>query len=72
MTSRSLHGAPARYAGGLADLGRGVWAWLQPNGGLGESNAGLVVGTGESLLIDTLWDLPLTRRMLEAMAEPTA
>jgi hypothetical protein len=72
MTSLSLHGDPARYPAGLQDLGSGLWAWLQPNGGLGESNAGLVVGAGESLLIDTLWDLPLTRRMLDAMAAPTA
>lgn len=69
---RSLLGAPARFEAGLHDLGHGVHAWLQPNGGLGESNAGLVVGAGESLLIDTLWDLRLTRRMLEAMAAPTA
>jgi cyclase len=69
---RSLLGRPARYAGGLHDLGRGAYAWLQPNGDLGESNAGLVVGRDESLLIDTLWDTRLTRRMLDAMATPTA
>jgi cyclase len=68
----SLLGQPARYRGGLEDLGGGLWAWLQPNGGLGESNAGLVVGDGESLLIDTLWDLRLTRRMLSAIAHHTA
>ncbi len=67
----NLLGAPARYPRGLNDLGGGLHAWLQPNGGLGESNAGLVVGEGESLLVDTLWDLTLTRRMLDAMAEPT-
>ena len=32
----------------------GIHAWLQPNGAWGESNAGLIVGAGESLLIDTL------------------
>jgi glyoxylase-like metal-dependent hydrolase (beta-lactamase superfamily II) len=68
---RSLFGAPARYPQGLQDLGDGIHAWLQPNGELGESNAGLVVGDGESLLIDTLWDLKLTNRMLLAMAEHT-
>ena len=45
----------------------GIHAWLQPNGAWGESNAGLIVGAGESLLIDTLWDLALTGRMLDAM-----
>jgi cyclase len=63
-----LHPGPARFEGGLVDIGSGVQAWLQPNGLLGESNAGLVVGDGASLLVDTLWDPPLTRRMLVAMA----
>jgi len=60
-------GDPASFDGGMAEVGDGVWAWLQPNGGLGESNAGLVCGEGASLLIDTLWDERLTRRMLDAM-----
>jgi glyoxylase-like metal-dependent hydrolase (beta-lactamase superfamily II) len=68
----SLLGRRTRYEVGLQDLGTGVFAWLQPNGGLGESNAGLVLGDGESLLIDTLWDLTLTGRMLGAMALHTA
>ena len=72
MSAVSLHGAPARYGAGLQELGDGLYAWLQPNGALGESNAGLVVGDGESVLIDTLWNLPLTRRMLAAMAPHTA
>ncbi len=69
---RSLLGRPARYAQGLREVGDGVYAWLQPNGDLGESNAGLVVGEGRSLLIDTLFDLRLTRRMLAAMQPHTA
>ena len=28
-----------------------------------------MVGDGEALLVDTLWDLRLTRRMLDAVAE---
>jgi cyclase len=63
-----LHPAPARFEGGLVEAGPGIHAWLQPNGLLGESNAALVVGDGASLLVDTLWDPPLTRRMLAAMA----
>jgi glyoxylase-like metal-dependent hydrolase (beta-lactamase superfamily II) len=70
--SLSLLGRPARYPAGLRDLGAGVYAWLQPNGELGESNSGLVVGEGESLLIDTLWDTRLTGRMLNAMRPHTA
>ncbi len=64
----SLLGPPDRFQAGLHDLGDGVHAWLQPNGSLGESNAGLLVGAGQSLLVDTLWDLRLTRNMLDAMA----
>jgi cyclase len=70
--SLSLLGRPARYPAGLRDLGAGVYAWLQPNGELGESNAGLVIGDGESLLIDTLWEKRLTQRMLDAMRPHTA
>lgn len=67
MAELSLHGAPAEYEGGLKELAAGTWAWLQPNGELGESNAGLIVSGDEALLVDTLWDLRLTRRMLDAM-----
>jgi glyoxylase-like metal-dependent hydrolase (beta-lactamase superfamily II) len=63
-----LHPGPPRFEGGLTEVGPGVHAWLQPNGLLGESNAGLVVGDGASLLVDSLWDARLARRMLGAMA----
>lgn len=63
----TLHGRPARYPAGLQPIGPGTYAWLQPNGEWGESNAGLVVGDGAALLVDTLWDQRLTRRMLAAM-----
>lgn len=59
------------YVFGLHELGDGCFAYLQPDGGWGWSNAGLVVGDGASLLVDTLFDLALTARMLEAMAGPT-
>lgn len=62
------------YRKGLQDLGRGAYAWLAPNGSWGWSNAGLVVDGEASLLVDTLFDLALTREMLDAMraAEPRA
>jgi len=59
------------FAEGLYDLGSQVYAWLTPNGSWGESNAGLIVGKTDSLLIDTLWDVRLTRRMLAAMGPLT-
>ena len=46
-------------------------AYLQPDGGWGYSNAGLIVGDGASLLVDTLFDLKLTASMLEAMSGAT-
>ncbi|MET0913476.1 MAG: MBL fold metallo-hydrolase [Acidimicrobiales bacterium] len=60
------------YERGLHEVGDGVFAWLQPDGGWGWSNAGLLRGGGGSLLVDTLFDLALTRSMLEAMAPITA
>lgn len=71
-TINTLTGHPARFQGGLRELGPGLYAWLQPNGAWGEANAGLVVGDGESLLIDTLWDERLAAQMLEEMAPITA
>ena len=65
----TLHGEPARFARGFQQVGEQTWAWLQPNGGLGESNAGLIASGGHALLVDTLWDLALTRRMLAAARE---
>jgi glyoxylase-like metal-dependent hydrolase (beta-lactamase superfamily II) len=63
-----------RYTKGLHDLGSGLYAWLAPDGSWGWSNAGLVADGTASLLVDTLFDLSLTREMLSAMraAEPRA
>jgi cyclase len=55
------------YTRGLHDLGDGCWAWLQPDGGWGWSNAGLLVDGDQALLVDTLYDVPLTATMLDAM-----
>ncbi len=62
------------YTKGLHDIGNGCYAYLQPDGSWGWSNAGLVVDSGESILVDTLFDLKLTREMLDTMrrAEPKA
>ena len=62
------------YTRGLHDLGSGGYAWMQPDGGWGWSNAGLIVDGDEALLVDTLFDVRLTREMLDAMraAEPAA
>jgi glyoxylase-like metal-dependent hydrolase (beta-lactamase superfamily II) len=59
------------YERGLHDLGDGVFAYLQPDGGWGWSNAGLVTAADASLVVDTLMDLHLTRAMLAAMEPQT-
>ena len=59
------------YDKGLHELGDACFAYLQPDGSWGWSNAGLVVGDGASLLVDTLFDLHLTRDMLATMTQHT-
>lgn len=55
------------YTRGLHDLGNSVYAYLQPDGTWGWSNAGIVTDGEASLLIDTLFDLNLTGEMLDTM-----
>ncbi len=55
------------YTKGLHDLGNSIYAYLQPDGTWGWSNAGIITAGEASLLIDTLFDLRLTSEMLETM-----
>jgi glyoxylase-like metal-dependent hydrolase (beta-lactamase superfamily II) len=55
------------YAKGLHQVADDVWAYLQPDGGWGWSNAGLITSDGAALLVDTLFDIPLTEEMLGEM-----
>jgi glyoxylase-like metal-dependent hydrolase (beta-lactamase superfamily II) len=55
------------YTKGLHDLGNSVYAYLQPDGTWGWSNAGIITDGDVSLLIDTLFDLQLTQEMLNTM-----
>ena len=59
------------YTLGLHEVSNGCHAYLQPDGGWGWSNAGLIVGDGASLLVDTLFDLKITQKMLDTMAHAT-
>jgi cyclase len=60
---------------GLEQVAPGCWAWIQPDGTWGFSNGGLVAAeggaSGDSLLVDTLYDLPKTREMLEGYRRAT-
>jgi cyclase len=55
------------YAKGLREVGDGLYAYLQPHGGWGWSNSGLIVDGEQTLLVDTLFDLRLTEQMLREM-----
>jgi glyoxylase-like metal-dependent hydrolase (beta-lactamase superfamily II) len=59
------------YQKGLIETGNGIYSYLQPDGSWGWSNAGLIVDGDESLLVDTLFDAPLTRDMLATMKDAT-
>jgi cyclase len=61
---------PSVREAALREVGDGSFAYLQGDG-WGWSNAGLVTSRGEGLLVDTLFDLNLTRRMLDAMRRRT-
>ena len=55
------------YEKGLLDLGNNSYAYLQPDGGWGWSNAGLICDGDQSLIVDTLFDENLTEEMLKQM-----
>lgn len=60
-----------QFTKGLHDLGRGAYAYLQPSGTWGYSNAGLITDGDQSLLVDTLFDERLTAEMLGTMQDAT-
>ena len=62
---------PAERDVTLTEIADGCLAYIQGSGGWGWSNAGLVVGDGSSLLVDTLFDLQLTLRMLDRLEPHT-
>jgi glyoxylase-like metal-dependent hydrolase (beta-lactamase superfamily II) len=64
-------GSAAQAGAALEEVRPGVFAYVQ-RGGWGFSNAGLIADSGSSLLVDTLYDLRLTERMLLAMRQATA
>jgi cyclase len=61
--------AHARYEKRLEDLGNCTYAYLQHDGSWGWSNSGLIVGGEQALIVDTLFDLHLTREMLRGYEE---
>lgn len=52
------------FTHGVHELGNGLYGYVQPDGTWGFSNAGLIESDGETLLVDTLMSVKLTRDML--------
>jgi cyclase len=54
--------------GTITEVADGIAVWVNSGCGWGASNAALIAGHRSSLLVDTLWDLPSTAAMLDALA----
>jgi cyclase len=57
------------FTKGLSEVGNGLYAYLQPTGTWGYSNAGLITSGDASMLVDTLYTLSLTEEMLATMKD---
>ena len=58
-------GEVPNFTQGLYECASGAYAYMVPNGSWGETNIGLIDCGGESVLIDTCWDLKFTRELLK-------
>lgn len=67
-TAVTRFGEPAHFREGLYQVGRQAYAWMVPNGAWGETNIGLIECNGQSVLIDTCWDLKFTGEILAGAA----
>lgn len=56
-----------KFTRGVHDIGNGCYGYIQPDGTWGWSNAGLIESRGQTLLVDTLMGLDITRDMLNEM-----
>jgi cyclase len=67
----TAHQVKRDWPTGLIELGKGIFAYIQPTGESGVSNAGLLVGDQTTTLIDTLMVPSLNRPFLEAIRKIT-
>ncbi|RZL00781.1 MAG: MBL fold metallo-hydrolase [Rubrivivax sp.] len=67
--SRTRFGEPARFKEGLYRLSPRAHAWMVPNGSWGETNIGLIDCGGQSVLVDTCWDVKFTQEALDFAAD---
>lgn len=53
----------------LCEIADGIHAYLQPDGGWGLSNSGLISGKADQLLVDTLFDLRSTSELFRQLSK---
>ncbi|MBU0992800.1 MAG: MBL fold metallo-hydrolase [Proteobacteria bacterium] len=58
-----------QFKEGLYQLVKDTYAWMVPNGSWGENNIGLIDCQGESVLVDTCWDLKFTKEILDTAGD---
>jgi glyoxylase-like metal-dependent hydrolase (beta-lactamase superfamily II) len=61
----------ANHSNELVEVANNVFVYLQPDGGWGLSNAGLVVSDNDKALVDTFFDLAHTNELLAQMRRVT-
>lgn len=66
---RTRFGEPIRFKEGLYRLSPRAHAWMVPNGSWGETNIGLIDCGGQSVLVDTCWDVRFTQEALDFAAD---
>ncbi|MFJ4653404.1 MBL fold metallo-hydrolase [Nocardia sp. NPDC088792] len=57
------------FSRGWHRIGEHTWTWLEPDGGWGKANAGLVRDQGHALQVDTLFDLRHAQHMRDSLAD---
>jgi len=67
-----VHRVKKEWPTGLIELAPGVFAYVQPTGESGVSNAGLLIGDRDATLVDTLMVPSLNRPFREAVQEATS
>src|SRR5262245_6439166 len=67
----SRQAVPTRWKTGMVEVGNKVWAYVQETGETGISNAGLIVGHDEAVVVDALMVPSMTRRLVAAIKKTT-
>ena len=69
QTGKTRFGELPLFKEGLYTTADACYAWMVPNGTWGETNIGLIDCGGQSVMIDTCWDLNFTRELTSSCSE---